>query len=287
MKKIFVTFASSNLRRSLERIKKEAVDIGVYDKIIVCNESSLENLFLEKYKQYLKVGVRGFGYWCWKPQLLIQVLGQANDGDIIQYTDAGCHLNKNGIKRLNDYFDIAASATNGILAFQAGIPGSELIFDARPFPMYLDREWIKGDLLDYFNVRYREDIIDSPTIGAGVIFIRKCPEAIQIIREWLSVIEYDFDLISDSPSKSINHPDFIEHRYDQAIFSILCKINNVKCLSSCEYWYPSCDSKKGDWDILKNYPIHAVRDKDMGFLGNLLDWIKRGRRFLIRKLKKI
>ena len=287
MKKIFATFASSDLHRSLKRIENEAIGLGVYNNIFTFDEKNLEEKFFQKYKKYLKKGTRGFGYWCWKPQLILQVLEQVNNGDIIQYTDVGCHLNNNGIKRLNDYFDLAANARNGILAFQAGIPGPELVFDNRSFPLYLDKEWTKGDLLDYLNVRYSEDIVNSPTIGSGIIFIRKCPEAIKIIQEWLSVIDYDFSLLSDSPSKSANFPEFIEHRHDQAIFSILCKKNGVTLISACEYWYPSSNFKKDDWAVLKNYPIHAVRDKDKGFWGNFIDFLKRGYNFFIRSVKKI
>ena len=78
----------------------------------------------------------------------------------------------------------------------------------------------------------------------------------------------DFNLIDDTPSKSKNLKGFIEHRHDQAVFSILCKINSVDTLSAYEYWYPSKSKGKPDWSILKDYPIHAKRDLDYGVIKN-------------------
>jgi hypothetical protein len=71
-------------------------------------------------------------------------------------------------------------------------------------------------------------------------------------------------LIDDTPSSSPNKYGFIEHRHDQAIFSLLCIKYKVLTVSAYEYWYP----KKGslqiiapDWAALKEFPIHAKRDK--------------------------
>ena len=90
-----------------------------------------------------------------------------------------------------------------------------------------------------------------------------------ILRKWIEIIDADFSLIDDTPSKSPNTPDFIEHRHDQAIFSILCKLNNVYTLSAFEYWYPKWNSRRPDWRALKYMPIHAKRDLDYGVYYNL------------------
>ena len=268
MKKIFLSFASSNLRRSIDRIRQEAHGLNFYDSVVVLDENSLEPNFREKFKDYLKIGTRGYGYWSWKPQIIMQALNEASNGDVIQYTDSGCRLNKKGITRLAEYFEIAATAKNGILGFSAKPPANNLIIDNREFPLLLDSAWIKGDLLDYFDVRSNADVICSPTIGAGIIFVRKCPESITIIKRWLSVIEAGFNFIDDTQSVSDNLPTFIEHRHDQAIFSLIAKLEGVTLLSAYEYWYPSRDGLAADWDVLKDYPIHAVRDKDYGPLTN-------------------
>jgi hypothetical protein len=284
MKKIFLTFASSDLKQSLSRIEKQAQALDFYDQLYFYTEHDLSPEFFDRFRQHLQIGSRGYGYWCWKPQILLQLLDKMNEGDVIQYTDAGCHLNIKGIERLTDYFNLAKNAKNGILAFQAGTPGSELQCDQRQFPLFPDEEWIKGDLLDYFGVRDNKEVVTTPTIGAGIIFIRKCPQSLQLIQEWLEVIEADFHFIDDTPSRSPNMSVFREHRHDQAIFSLLCKKHGVVKLSCFEYWYPSKNnSLKPDWSTLDKFPIHAKRDKDMGVIRNLILLSTR----ILNKIKKI
>ncbi len=274
-KKYFLTFASSDLNRTLRRITKQAINLKIYDKIYSYNEENLSYEFTKIFKNKLILRSKGFGYWSWKPQILLQILEKINEGDIVQYTDAGCHLNINGIQRLHEYFEIAKNANNGILAFQAKEPEEHLKVNDRNFPSLPDSEWVKGDLLDYLNIRERYDLLNSPTIGAGIIFIRKCPQSVKIIQDWLDIIKFDFKLLDDSPSRNTNLINFKGHRHDQSIFSLLCKINDVATISSYEYWYPSADGINPDWIILNKYPIHAKRDKDSGFIFRLLSLINR------------
>lgn len=266
MKKLFLSFASKDMASALLRIEKQATAMGIYDQILVWNQSNLDDGFIRRFQDKLNSNVRGFGYWSWKPQVILQALSKMNDGDILQYTDAGCHLNPNGINRLNEYFDIAANTKNGILAFQGRPPiDSPLLYDGRELPDLTEHKWLKGDLFDYFNVRNLIEVTATPTIGAGIIFIKKCDVSISIIQSWLDVFESNFSLADDSPSRSANFPEFIEHRHDQSIFSILCKINQVQTLSAYEYWYPQINSMKPDWHALAKLPIHAKRDKGKGF----------------------
>jgi hypothetical protein len=262
MKKYFLTFASTDLYKTLNRIRNQAERLNFYDKILIYSELNLDNIFKDQFSQYLKHGTRGYGYWSWKPQIILQALNLMEDGDILQYTDAGCHLNINGIIRLNEYFEITNNSEFGILAFQTKTPDDPLIYDGRKLLDCVDFKWIKGDLVDHFNIRSNESILETQTITATVIFIKKTPDTVNFIKKWLDVIKHDFRLIDDSKSISNNLPGFIEHRHDQAIFSILCKINNVKTISAFEYWYPSKKNVyKPDWKILSKYPILAKRDK--------------------------
>jgi hypothetical protein len=280
MEKIFLTFADSRMKNSIKRICKQAEDMDFYDRILGFDENNLDSDFRKKFKKELVYGSRGYGYWCWKPQVILQALETMNDGDILQYTDAGCHLNKKGINRLEEYFLFTKNSKQGILVFQSKPPEPPLIYDNRKLLYQPDYKWIKGDLLDYLNVRNNELITNTETIGATVIFIKKDNTSKDIIDEWLSIIIKDFSFIDNTPSKSDNMHGFIEHRHDQAIFSLLCKLKKIKTLSAYEYWYPSKNFMIPDWKALENYPIHAKRDKDLGSIKNLINLI-------IRILRKI
>ncbi len=241
----------------------------IYDRISILTEIDLDDNFKKQFKPYLTIGSRGYGYWCWKPQIILQTLEDMDDGDILQYTDAGCHLNRQGKHRLEEYFEMAANSSSGILAFQTKKPDLPLVYDGRNLLDLRDYKWTKGDLLDYFDVRHRKDIINTPTIGAGIIFIKKCHASLTIIKRWLKTIEDNFAYIDDTPSVAPNIDGFIEHRHDQSIFSLLCKIHSIETLSAYEYWYPSKKKHyKPDWEQLREFPIHAVRDMDYGLIQN-------------------
>jgi hypothetical protein len=279
MKKIFLTFADQRMHRALGRIHHQAVSMGVYDGIVIANENNLDLNFREKFAKYLKPEFRGFGYWSWKAQIILQTLDQMSEGDLLQYTDAGCHLNPNGRKKLEEYFSKAQKSESGILAFQA-IPPSFHNGKIK-LPDLRESKWCKGDLCDALAVRSSSTVMDTQAIGAGVIFIKKCDESINVVRKWLAVYQNNISLIDNSKSKSEDPPGFVEHRHDQSIFSILAKLNRVETISAYEYWYPHARYPFiPDWRILKDYPVHAKRDKGVY-------WALKPYALLLRVLKRI
>lgn len=280
MKKTLLTFASSDMKRSVRRLCRQAEEMGVFDTIIGSDERDLSGDFKKRFQAHLKRNTKGFGYWCWKPQIVLQSLQDMEEGDILLYLDAGCHLNIRGTWRMQNYIDVTKDAASGVLGFQARAPELPFSYDGRSLLDLRDCRWIKGDLLDYFDLRAREDILQSQTIGAGIIFFRKCARSLALLNDWKAVIESDFALLDDTPSVSDNHPEFVAHRHDQAIFSILGKLNEIETVSAYEYWYPLPGSKKPDWEALKEYPILAMRDKDLG------PWIRQRQR-IKRKLRKV
>jgi len=256
-KKHFCTFADSRLQRSLNRIEKQALEMEIYNNIFIYDENKLANTFRDKFKEKLIKGSRGYGYWSWKPQVILQTLSQVNDGDVIQYSDSGCHLNKNGKERLLNYFDLAKKSTNGILAFRS--KDIEELDRGEKFYGNLEFKYNKADLLNYFGVLNNSSITNTVQYEAGIIFIRKDAETLKFIEDWISVFSTDFHFIDDTPSVLPNLDGFIDHRHDQSIYSILCKLKGVETLYSSEYY------TDGNWNTLETFPIWVKRDMNFGF----------------------
>lgn len=287
-----VSFADSRMKKSLKRISNQANEFDFFDKIFLLNEKNLSKSFKDKFKHELILGSKGYGYWCWKPEIILNILEKLDINDCLIYVDAGCHLNKNGKKRLLEYFDILKQEDKGIVAFQANTPNkdnSSLNYDGRKLRNLKNYKWIKGDVLDYFDIRDDIDIINSQEIAAGVILIKKCDQSIMIIKKWREIIFKHFNFITDQPSNAPNLPGFIENRHDQGIWTLLCMKNKIKTISTYEFWYPKKNSVKlePDWDSLYNFPIHAKRDKDFGLLNNSLRRIKRKKYQLLNILSKV
>lgn len=274
-----VSFADSRMHRSLTRLVQQARCMEVFNHILMLNENNLPAEFRDCFNNRLVFGSRGFGYWSWKPEVILMALEKMNLGDCLLYVDAGCHLNIRGRKRLLEYFEVVKEQETGIVAFQASPPSvanSSLRHDGRKLFDQPNYRWIKGDLLDFFGVRDDPSVVNGQAIGAGIILIRKCDKAIAVIQEWQQIIREHFDLLDDTPSVSPNLSGFIEHRHDQAIFTLLCLKHGVKTLSAYEYWYPAkgSGSLKPDWDALGEFPIHAVRDKDLGLVRNTIGRVR-------------
>lgn len=223
-----------------------------FRNIFVFNEKSLNKDFVEKFKTKLDVTERGYGYWCWKPQVILQALQQIEVGECLIYMDAGCHLNHRGVNKLNEYVQQVESSDSGILAF-------ELKFNDEI--THHESEWTKGSVFDFFDVKNQESITNSAQICATTIILQKRPSVENFIHNWLKLFETNFNLFDDSLS-DWNFVDFKSHRHDQSVFSIMSKINKIEIRSHGEN-YPIFHTPSGEpeWATLRNFPIQARRDK--------------------------
>ena len=73
MKHVFLSFASSDIMGALERVHSEVEALDLFDEIYCFDETDLDEDFITATKDRLVHGTRGFGYWCWKPQIILQV----------------------------------------------------------------------------------------------------------------------------------------------------------------------------------------------------------------------
>ena len=267
------SFASPDLNISKRRFINQSKEIDIYKETKVFNFQDLSEKKREQINKFFKEKKkRLFGYACWKPEIILNYLKDIPEDSILQYSDIGCHLNKNGINRLKDYLEITNN--NDVLAFQYKKPNFRDYKDLN-YQVYFEKEYTKNDLFNYFNISQNSSIRNSEQIWSGTIFFKKNSKTIDLLNDWIKICNIS-KLIDDSPSKEKNHFSFIEHRHDQSVFSILCKINNIACLSASECEW--AEDKNGRfWGHLKDFPILAKRDKKLNFL----------RRFLSRQNKSL
>ncbi|MDR1613859.1 MAG: hypothetical protein LBT97_13940 [Planctomycetota bacterium] len=244
---IFVSFGDSRMADAARRIRAQAEAMNVFDRICVWNENDLDTAFRERFVDRLVPGSRGFGFWCWKPHVIKTCLDAMRDGDILLYTDIGCHLRTEGRETLLEYFECARNSPSGVFGF-SGERGASFL-----------KHYVKGDILAYFGVYDDDWICDSPGFIAGAIAVARKPESMALIRRWEKAYEDDFELATDSPSRVPNKPGFIRNLHDQALFSVLCTMYGAAC-------------RKGDaieatapnfWKAEKPHPIAALRDKGL------------------------
>jgi hypothetical protein len=232
----FLSYGNHKFTSSIQRIRLEAENLKIFDKVICLTDKNLEPDFLEQHGKFIQENERGGGYWIWKPYIVKRILEQMNENDILVYVDSGCKLNIEGLERFKEYFDIVTKSPYGSLAFE--LP-------------YIEKNWTKGDIFSYFNVVNDKKITHSWQLMATTFILRKCDHTMKMINEWNEVMSH-YELIDDSPSVQKNSKDFIENRHDQSIFSIIRKKHGTEIITD-ETCYPFL------WENFVDYPIHSMR----------------------------
>lgn len=209
MKKVFITFGGPTKRfhDAVERICRQAREFGLFDEVVGFTEVDLQNdtEFWEKNGDFMENHKRGYGYWVWKSFIIFKTLQRIEQGDIVVYCDSGCELRIQYIQRMREYFDIVTKSDKGII-------GMTLNFH--------ERHWNKTDTFaaldaaEFFNDNYQ--------VIAGIVICKKCDNTMSLVEKWQRTC-CRHNLITDGPGILPNAPDFIEHRHDQSVFSLLMK----------------------------------------------------------------
>ena len=275
------SFASPDLKRSKQRFIEQAKKISIYKKIQVFGIDDLSKSKRRQIQNFLKYkSKRLYGYGCWKAEVIKKFLNKVPKNSIVQYSDVGCHLNIDGLKRLKEY--IILCNQKKVLTFQYKLPVTKkfTLLKNMKFQKYLECEYTKMDLFDYLIQKERSKIINSEQIMSGIIFLKKSNFSLSLIHDWERVLKKD-NLIDDSKSISKNHGKFIEHRHDQSAFSLICKKKNIYSISSAECEWAEKQNMR-TWQHLKYFPIHARRDKRYNIFKRFIDRQRKNLKRLIK-----
>lgn len=204
MRIAFVTFADNKYANSLKRIESEARRFNCFTDFFVFHEKDLDDEFVSELKPWLYR--RGFGYWRWKPYFVKKVIDQIEYGDVIVWADAGCILNSEAENTLLSHIDQARLSEGGLVVFEQ---------------IQIEKNWSKRDLLNYLHAT--EEIENTGQLWAGSWIAVKNQASTKMIDQWYDICRNHFDLVSDKKSKTPNYPTFVEHRWDQSVFSVLVK----------------------------------------------------------------
>jgi hypothetical protein len=220
MKKILINYAAKGTNgatnspndgyfQSQKKNTETGLELGGFDVCNNYNSHSLPSDFFEKHKRHFQY-TRGAGYWIWKPYIVIDALSKMKDGDFLMYSDSGCYF----IDKIDPVIDLIDSSKTGVAA--CDMP-------------HIEKYWTKRDCFTQMNCDTPE-FTDSKQISSSFFFCRKSEFAVHIANEWYRWMSH-FNLVTDEfvePSKFPCYPEFIEHRHDQSILSLVCKLNGVE-----------------------------------------------------------
>jgi hypothetical protein len=191
---------------------------------------------------------RGYGFWSWKPYIIHRHLASLPAADVLLYVDAGHSLNPEGLSRFKSYFDRALSHPSGWLAFESGSTQGAYTKLALLRAIGADDEMTRA----------------LPMLQSGCQFIMARPENLTLLARWYKLMQQRH-LIDDSPSPD-EYAEFVAHRHDQSVFSILAHRHGVDHAKDETYW-------EHDWLGHLDYPLHARRWKHR--IGWATAWLRR------------
>ena len=283
MKLVLFAFASSDLKRSANRLESQAIESKFYDDVKIISFENLDKNTKDIISSFIiKNEKKGFGYWVWKPLIVQNILNQINYGDVINYMDVGCHIIKKNFKRFNNYINLIKEKDRWILPFQYHSK-LECNIENINFPKREEQKYTKADLLNYYNFLNDVNIVSSPQFWAGCFFIKKTKKSLDFINEWLDVFYNKFYLINDSLSKIENLQGFVENRHDQSVFSLLCKKYNLESISAYECDWAILNNQR-TWQHNLDSPILAKRDLKYNLFKRFLNRQTKNLKRLKRKI---
>lgn len=195
-------------RLSLEMLSRHFFKFKPYgwediDKETLENNSSL----FESQEQMSVAHCRHeHGFWFWKPLIIMDSFKGMSEGDILVYSDSGSPFNYLRIPDIRRAFK-----SNDSLMFIVKK-------SSKPERQYTKRDLFVG--MDCDTAEYT----DTCQYIATSFAIRKSKESVSFLNEW-SLLCNQKHLISDDANVlgMDNYPEFLDHRHDQSIFSLLCK----------------------------------------------------------------
>jgi hypothetical protein len=209
MKKILVNYSHNSHYYSQINNSKSGKEIGGFDEIMSYKFEDLDVDFTNKNKHILSQS-RGAGYWIWKPHIILKTLSMVDDGDIVFYCDSGITF----IRPIDELINILDETEEKLLLF-------DLV-------SHLNKQWTKRDCFHYIGLDF-EPYLSQSQLLASYIIMRKNKFVVDFMNEWLKFSE-DYRIITDSMNECglPNYEEFVDHRHDQSILSLLGRKYNIK-----------------------------------------------------------
>jgi len=208
-----INYAHRTHTNAQKRNSKTGLEVAGFDQVIEFGYQHLDPSFRAKNHAILSQA-RGAGYWLWKPYIIWLTLANLPLDSIVFYCDSGAEF----IGSARESIDLLQSIDQPILCYEhAGY--------------HYEEKWTKGDTFSLMGYTPQKRI----QMSASYIMIRNNDTARQFAVEWLSYCE-DARILTDLPSQYPNDSSFVDHRHDQAVYSILCHQYNFDSFRDPSQW---------------------------------------------------
>jgi hypothetical protein len=209
-----VSFADGPFRPRRPAFVSQATSINIFDDIVIHDISTLPYDFVKRHGDFMRENQRGFGYWIWKPLIVLETLRSSAREDIIFYADVGFTINPAGRRRILEYAAIAEASSHKMLSFSN---------------THTEYMWTKRDLAVRLGVEGDVIVMATTQLAAGMFVLQPTKSNIDLMEHWTRIATEDnYHFSDDTPSIGGNDSRFIEHRHDASIGSLIRKIRGTE-----------------------------------------------------------
>ena len=221
---VAISYGDNKYKKSLEYNGKSALEIAGVDEFYGYGPEDLDEEFKKK-NNYILSGIKGNGYWLWKPYFIYKTLKtKLNDGDYLIYSDAGIA-----------YIDKAQLIVNFINERKA-----EMYLHRLP---HLEKHYTKRDAFILMGADL-PFFAETGQFNAAFQIYKKSKFTEIFLEEYLYYAQDKRIITDDGNVMGLpNYDGFKAHRHDQSILSLLTK----------KYSQVNANKMNIDVNIVKNF----------------------------------
>lgn len=200
---VLVLYDDGTHRMALNKLVKSVSMYSPTLRVSYVKKSEMDVEFVAANSRILQ-SPRGGGLWLWKPYCILATLNAVKDGETVIYLDSK-YVFVAPVDKLFQNRDL-------------------LVWKNKPTePSYSHLAYCKRSVL----AKYAS--VDGEQAWAGLLIVRKCKDTLAIMREWLEMCCVYQDISDENTGP--NHPEFIDHRHDQSLLSIVLAKHGVPLLT--------------------------------------------------------
>lgn len=211
--KHFLTFADKRWTVSHERFSHDLnciqQQLNYFKSYDIVDEDYCTDEYKQKFQPYWKD--HGFGWWSWKPDVILKKLEQIDDNDVLFFLDGGCSFPMSNIKLFFSTLDIFIDSLD---FFDIALTNNRVKCQTITLSSVLDNFNLSNNL--YFRTIW-------PNWQSGIILCKKNKKITTAVKQWR---DYYFQHIEDfhnyrKENEIKNRPYFQKLCADQTVLQCI------------------------------------------------------------------
>ena len=206
---IAINYADKSFQKA-QKLNLETAKKWGADRTIAYMPEDMDTAFRER-NQAILSAIKGNGFYLWKPYFLNKAYQELKEGDYLIYTDAGSIY----VNKIQYLIDCMEREKMEIIVFSLQ---REL----------LEKQYTKRDAFVLMQCDTPQ-FTDTPQSIGGYVLFKKSDFVEQFLAEDLNYAQDERIIAEIANTQGLpNYPEFIAHRHDQSVWSLMVKKYGLK-----------------------------------------------------------